>query len=54
MECHQGMEVANRGSEVGMDVDVDVDVEVPDVSDGARVTLGKCMEVQPSSDLCSQ
>ena len=45
---------SDSGSEVGMGVDADVEVGVPDVSDGAGVTLGKCMEVQSSLDLCSQ
>ena len=44
----------DSGSEVGMGADVDVEVGVLDVSDGARVTLGKCMEVWSSSDLRSQ
>ena len=43
----------DSGSEVGMGVDVDVEVGVPDVSDGAGVTLEKCMEVRSSSDLRS-
>ena len=45
---------SDSGSEVGMGADADVEVGVLDVSDGAGVTLGKCMEVQSSSDLCFQ
>ena len=44
----------DSGSEVGLGADVDVEVGVPDVSDGAGVTLEKCMEVWSSSDLHSQ